>query len=309
VQIRRCAGSSEHAPLAANPWTGLDWKIRRMSSREIVEDVANLSSCISNHANQAFCPHRNADLPPEPKPTQAVEALRFGGVANKSTEDLGNLLAAKRSAEWGIRPGLLVGIGGTSVPGAPRACGGNRGKIMDEIEVLTVGAGPTGLALALFLTRLGMRTRIIDKAAEPGTTSRALVFHARNLEFYEQIGLASLAIAESVKFTAVNLWAGGKLAACRDWAIWGHRHSPGARGDPQQRARPCITPRNETGRNRRLTRHHWRSRVDPRSNCSTLRGEIVGPDHVCGRNLLRSFSWHCSPPGSPRGVPPKSIRW
>ena len=42
------------------------------------------------------------------------------------------------------------------------------------VPVLIVGAGPTGLVLALWLTRLGVRVRIIDKTAEPGTTSRAL---------------------------------------------------------------------------------------------------------------------------------------
>ncbi|HEU4753897.1 MAG TPA: FAD-dependent oxidoreductase, partial [Armatimonadota bacterium] len=41
-------------------------------------------------------------------------------------------------------------------------------------QVLIVGAGPTGLVLALWLTRLGVRVRIIDRAAEPGTTSRAI---------------------------------------------------------------------------------------------------------------------------------------
>ena len=43
-----------------------------------------------------------------------------------------------------------------------------------DTEVLIVGAGPTGLVLALWLARLGIRIRIIDKSAEPGTTSRAL---------------------------------------------------------------------------------------------------------------------------------------
>ena len=37
---------------------------------------------------------------------------------------------------------------------------------------MIVGAGPTGLNLALWLTRLGVKVRIIDKAAEPGTVPR-----------------------------------------------------------------------------------------------------------------------------------------
>ena len=56
-------------------------------------------------------------------------------------------------------------------------------------DVLIVGAGPTGLVLALWLTRLGVRVRIVDKTAEPGTTSRALAVQARTLEFYRQLGL------------------------------------------------------------------------------------------------------------------------
>jgi 2-polyprenyl-6-methoxyphenol hydroxylase-like FAD-dependent oxidoreductase len=57
-------------------------------------------------------------------------------------------------------------------------------------DVLICGAGPTGLVLALRLVRLGVGVRIVDAAAEPGTTSRALVVHARTLEFYRQMGLA-----------------------------------------------------------------------------------------------------------------------
>src|ERR1700688_2752403 len=77
-------------------------------------------------------------------------------------------------------------------------------------EVLIVGAGPTGLVLALWLSHLGVKVRIIDKAAEPGTTSRALAVHARILEFYDQIGLAHEIVGRALKMEAVNLWVGGK---------------------------------------------------------------------------------------------------
>ena len=84
---------------------------------------------------------------------------------------------------------------------------------MPETQVLIVGAGPTGLVLALWLTRLGVRVRIIDKTAEPGTTSRALVVHARTLEFYRQVGLADDVVRQGREFMAVNLWAKGRHAA------------------------------------------------------------------------------------------------
>ena len=64
-----------------------------------------------------------------------------------------------------------------------------------DTEVLVVGAGPTGLALALWLKRFGVAVRIVDNDDGPGETSRALVVHARTLEFYRQLGIADEVIA------------------------------------------------------------------------------------------------------------------
>ncbi|HZN96179.1 MAG TPA: FAD-dependent monooxygenase, partial [Gemmatimonadales bacterium] len=79
--------------------------------------------------------------------------------------------------------------------------------------MLIVGAGPTGLVLALWLTCLGVRVRIIDQTAEPGTTSRALAVQARTLELYRQVDLADAVVDAGVKVGAVNLWARGSKAA------------------------------------------------------------------------------------------------
>ena len=84
---------------------------------------------------------------------------------------------------------------------------------MPDTPVLIAGAGPTGLVLALWLTRLGVKVRIIDKAAEPGTTSRALAVQARTLELYHQVGLDDAVIAGGVKIQAINLWVGGRKVA------------------------------------------------------------------------------------------------
>ena len=80
-----------------------------------------------------------------------------------------------------------------------------------EIEVLITGAGPTGLVLALWLTKLGVKLRIVDKAPRAGTTSRALAVQARTLEFYRQIGLADAIVDGGHKVGAVNLWVSGKI--------------------------------------------------------------------------------------------------
>src|SRR5882762_9672874 len=84
---------------------------------------------------------------------------------------------------------------------------------MPRSDVLIIGAGPTGLVLALWLAKLGVRVRIIDKTTEPGTTSRALAVQARTLELYRQLDLADAVIARGHKIPAVNLWVKGEAAA------------------------------------------------------------------------------------------------
>src|SRR5215831_12455957 len=85
--------------------------------------------------------------------------------------------------------------------------------IMARSDVLIVGAGPTGLALALWLTKLGAKIRVIANTAEPGTTSRALAVHARTLELYRQVGLADIVVARGHKVPAVRFWVKGEPRA------------------------------------------------------------------------------------------------
>jgi 2-polyprenyl-6-methoxyphenol hydroxylase-like FAD-dependent oxidoreductase len=80
-----------------------------------------------------------------------------------------------------------------------------------DTQVLISGAGPTGLVLALWLTKLGVKLRIVDRAPHAGTTSRALAVQARTLEFYRQVGLADAVVQAGHKVGAVNLWVGGKM--------------------------------------------------------------------------------------------------
>src|SRR5271156_6246431 len=84
---------------------------------------------------------------------------------------------------------------------------------MRQCDVLIIGAGPTGLVLALWLTRLGVKVRIIDKTAEPGTTSRALAVQARTLELYRQLDLADAVVAQGHQVPAGNFWVKGEPKA------------------------------------------------------------------------------------------------
>ena len=84
---------------------------------------------------------------------------------------------------------------------------------MDRTEVLIAGAGPTGLVLALWLTRLGVPVQVVDKAAEPGTTSRALAVQARTLELYRQLDLADAVVGRGRRVPGVGLWVKGEQVA------------------------------------------------------------------------------------------------
>jgi 2-polyprenyl-6-methoxyphenol hydroxylase-like FAD-dependent oxidoreductase len=80
-------------------------------------------------------------------------------------------------------------------------------------DVLIVGAGPTGLVLALWLTKMGVSVRVIAAASGPGTASRALAIHARTLELYGQLDLAEPIVAEGHHVAGVNVWVGGEKQA------------------------------------------------------------------------------------------------
>ena len=58
-------------------------------------------------------------------------------------------------------------------------------------DVLIVGAGPTGLAAALFLAERGVPVRLVDQASAPAVTSRAQVINPRSLELLEASGVAA----------------------------------------------------------------------------------------------------------------------
>lgn len=80
------------------------------------------------------------------------------------------------------------------------------------VDVLVVGAGPVGLALAAELSRRGVRCQIIDQkeALTPITQSRALGVHARTLEALEGLGATAPLIDRGRRIQAVNIWDHGQ---------------------------------------------------------------------------------------------------
>src|ERR1043166_8294846 len=93
-------------------------------------------------------------------------------------------------------------------------------------DVLIVGAGPTGLALACQLIRYGIDFVIIDKKETTTPYSKAIGVQARTLEIYEQIGLADKVIDLGLIVEKVKMFAVGKMRGEAEFRSLGEGMSP-----------------------------------------------------------------------------------
>jgi 2-polyprenyl-6-methoxyphenol hydroxylase-like FAD-dependent oxidoreductase len=82
-----------------------------------------------------------------------------------------------------------------------------------DVDVLIVGAGPTGLMLANQLGRRGVRAMIIDRHGGPAQQSRAMAVQPRTLEIYAQLGIAQQAIERGARAEGGNIWTHGRRTA------------------------------------------------------------------------------------------------
>jgi 2-polyprenyl-6-methoxyphenol hydroxylase-like FAD-dependent oxidoreductase len=67
-----------------------------------------------------------------------------------------------------------------------------------DTDVLIVGAGPTGLSLAVSLVSRGIATTLVDRQAAGANTSRAAVVNARSLEVLEGLDVARRLVKEGI---------------------------------------------------------------------------------------------------------------
>src|SRR4029450_7304558 len=79
---------------------------------------------------------------------------------------------------------------GDTSPRRGRAAARHPEAVTATTDILIVGAGPTGLALAAQLNAFGVKARIIDRQLDPVHESRALVMQPRTLEALRGLGLA-----------------------------------------------------------------------------------------------------------------------
>ncbi|SFC19369.1 FAD-dependent monooxygenase [Streptomyces aidingensis] len=79
---------------------------------------------------------------------------------------------------------------------------------MPRTQVLIVGAGPTGLSLAVQLRRHGIACRVIDKHAGVLELTKSAALHARTLEHFRDLGVADRIMAEGQRVDHLVLRTG-----------------------------------------------------------------------------------------------------
>ncbi|KAL8272246.1 hypothetical protein Esti_003840 [Eimeria stiedai] len=100
--------------------------------------------------------------------------------------------------------------GSNSSAGSHRSSSSN---VPAYTDVVIVGAGPTGLSLALSLALQGVSFVLVDAALNPMRDSRAIAVQSRTLEIFEDLGVASSFLLLGNRCRAVELWLSGRRAA------------------------------------------------------------------------------------------------
>ena len=84
-----------------------------------------------------------------------------------------------------------------------------------DVPVVIVGAGPTGVLLAIELARRGVEVRVLDKQPRRSPEPRAIGIHARTLEVFHQLGIIDefLELGHRVNGVSIHTLAPRRLRA------------------------------------------------------------------------------------------------
>lgn len=95
-----------------------------------------------------------------------------------------------------------------------------------KTDVVIVGAGPTGLALACQFVRYGVDFVVIEKNSGITPYSKAIGVQARTLEVYEQLGIAKDAVEQGAIGAKGRFLVGGEVRGEMDFSSIGEGLSP-----------------------------------------------------------------------------------
>jgi 2-polyprenyl-6-methoxyphenol hydroxylase-like FAD-dependent oxidoreductase len=89
---------------------------------------------------------------------------------------------------------------------------------VEQRDIVIVGAGPTGLALAASLQRRGFSPLVLDRQQAGANTSRAAVIHARTLEVLKPLGVTDQMLEEGLKVPVFKVRDRGRILASVSFA-------------------------------------------------------------------------------------------
>ncbi|HNC97809.1 MAG TPA: FAD-dependent monooxygenase, partial [Myxococcota bacterium] len=86
-------------------------------------------------------------------------------------------------------------------------------SLANKVDVLVVGAGPTGLMSALALVRAGVEVEIIDRAWRSTSQSYACGLHGASLDLLASFGLADKAKEAGLAVDVLGVYEGTRRQA------------------------------------------------------------------------------------------------
>jgi 2-polyprenyl-6-methoxyphenol hydroxylase-like FAD-dependent oxidoreductase len=114
-------------------------------------------------------------------------------------------------------------------------------RLSMQLELLIVGAGPTGLTLGCLCRQLGIALRVIDKNSGPSTTSKAVGLQYRISEVLATMGIVNRFIEKGGSPTPVNIYHGDRKLVTFHFAL-----PSGQTGKDAFTPRPILIPQSET---------------------------------------------------------------
>ena len=116
---------------------------------------------------------------------------------------------------------------------------------MTDVDVLIIGAGPTGLVAAIDARRHGLSVRIVDQSPQRSPHSKALVLHSRSLEVLDDLGCVAAVLQAGREFRALNIVAEGRPVGRVEFRqlAWGDAPYPMWLAIPQSETERCLEER------------------------------------------------------------------